>query len=154
MSGSTPPAGDAGRVGRGEALLSSAFVSLLETLVHDFDVVELLDRLAGTCCDLFPDVTAGLLLRDRNDRLQVAAASTEETRLLALLALQSDEGPCLDCFHSSSQVTVADLGDDPRWPRFAARARQAGYRAVHALPLRLRSDTIGALLRPAPRRSP
>ena len=32
-----------------------------------------------------------------------------------------------------------------RWPRFAAHAVQAGYGAVHALPLRLRARTIGAL---------
>jgi len=32
-----------------------------------------------------------------------------------------------------------------RWPIFAAHARAAGYRGVHALPMRLRSDVIGTL---------
>jgi hypothetical protein len=75
----------------------------------------------------------------------VVSASTAQAHLVELFQVQTSEGPCLDCFHSSSQVTATDLSEDRRWPRFAARARQAGYRAVHALPLRLRSDTIGAL---------
>jgi GAF domain-containing protein len=59
--------------------------------------------------------------------------------------LQANEGPCLDCFRTSQQVISADLGHEPRWPRFVEHASQAGYRAVHALPLRLRSETIGGL---------
>lgn len=35
--------------------------------------------------------------------------------------------------------------DRARWPRFVPAVLQEGYRAVHALPLRLRGDTIGAL---------
>ena len=32
-----------------------------------------------------------------------------------------------------------------QWPRFAATAIKAGFRSVNALPMRLRSDIIGAL---------
>jgi len=31
------------------------------------------------------------------------------------------------------------------WPRFAPRATAAGFRSVHAFPLRLRNDVIGAV---------
>ena len=74
------------------------------------------------------------------------AASSEQTRLLELLEIQTDEGPCPDCFHSGKPVAVPDLstaGD--RWPVFAAQAREIGFASVHAVPMRLRGDVIGAL---------
>jgi GAF domain-containing protein len=67
-------------------------------------------------------------------------------RLLELFELQSQEGPCLDCYNTGEPVVNADLGgDDPRWPQFAQRATAAGFRSVHALPMRLRGAIVGAL---------
>jgi GAF domain-containing protein len=73
------------------------------------------------------------------------AASSEAARLLELFQLQSDQGPCLDCFRSGRPVTATDLSADQRWPRFAAAAGQAGFSAVQAVPMRLRDQVIGAL---------
>jgi transcriptional regulator with GAF, ATPase, and Fis domain len=76
----------------------------------------------------------------------VVAASSEAARLLELFQLQSDQGPCLDCFRSGQPVTATDLAiETRRWPRFAPAARQAGFAAVQALPMRLRDQVIGAL---------
>jgi len=89
---------------------------------------------------------AGVLLTDQRGTLQVVAASTEQTRLLELLQLQTDQGPCPECFHTGRPIAVADLATaTSRWSRFAAQARQIGFASVHALPMRLRTDVIGAL---------
>jgi GAF domain-containing protein len=134
--------------------LAEAFVILADTLVADYDVIDLLDRLSNECVALLPVDAAGLLLSDQRGALQVVSSSAEQAHLMDLLQVQTREGPCLDCFRSSRQVTAPDLSADGRWPRFAVHAQQAGYRAVHALPLRLRSETIGALnlfgVRPGP----
>ena len=122
------------------------FIELTDTLVVDFDIIEFLDRLAGRCAEVLDVTACGILLVDHNGRLNLVAASTEQARLLELSQLQNSEGPCLDAFHTGRPVLRADLTDgEGRWPRFSAAAVEAGFTAVHALPMRLRSETLGAV---------
>jgi GAF domain-containing protein len=88
----------------------------------------------------------GLILAGPGRRLRFMAASNLTGRELELLQLQSSEGPCLDCFNSGEPVVNADLERArDRWPTFAPAALAAGFQSVHAFPLRLRRETIGAL---------
>jgi len=130
-----------------ETLLIRAFVELADTLVDGYDVIDLLDRLAGHCVELLAADAAGILLADGQQNLRVVASTNEQTEWMELLQLQSDEGPCVDCFRSAAGVSVVDLAEAAgRWPRFAAAlADRESYRSVHALPLRLRGEPIGAL---------
>lgn len=126
--------------------VTRAFVSLANSLVDGFDVVDLLDGLTTDCARLLDVESAGLLLADARGVLHVVAASTERTRNLELLQLQREQGPCLDCFHQGAPVSVADLREaTTRWPRFASAATQAGFSSVHALPMRLRDTVLGTL---------
>jgi GAF domain-containing protein len=128
-----------------ETELARTFVALADTLVADFDVVELLQRLVEETVRLLDSAEAGLLMADSHGRLLVLASTSEQTRLLELFQLQADVGPCLECYSTGRPVLVADLErDGQRWPVFTAEALEAGYRSVHALPMRLRSETIGA----------
>jgi GAF domain-containing protein len=122
------------------------FVTLADTLVTDFDVADLFHDLAGACVELLEVTAAGLMLVDASGRLRVMSSSSERSRLLELLEIQNDEGPCLDCHREGRPVLVANLAAQRgRWPSFAEEAMRVGFGAVYALPLRLRSDTIGAL---------
>ncbi len=81
---------------------------------------------------------AGLMLAGPDGELRVMASSSEAMRVLELFELQSQEGPCLDCYRSGRPVTDEDLASvTSRWPLFAAEALAAGFRSVQALPLRL-----------------
>jgi GAF domain-containing protein len=126
-------------------LLSETFVELTDTMVADFDVIDFLHLLTERSARLLDVTAVGLLLADPRGELRVVAASSEAARLLELLQLEGDQGPCLDCFRSGTPVTSADLGVDERWPQFAVSARLAGFAAVQALPMRLRDQVIGAL---------
>jgi transcriptional regulator with GAF, ATPase, and Fis domain len=127
-------------------LLSETFVELTDTMVADFDVIDFLHVLTDRSVQLLDVSAAGLLLADPRGELRVVAASSEAARLLELFQLQADQGPCLDCFRSGRPVAAADLGAEAaRWPEFAPAARQAGFGAVQALPMRLRDQVIGAL---------
>jgi GAF domain-containing protein len=135
-------------VGRGrEQLLSRAFVGLADTLVDDYDIIDLLDRLVNYSVELLAADAAGILLADSQRTLRVVASSQEDAEVMELLQLQADQGPCMDCFSIGAPVSVPDLAEAAgRWPVFvAAVAERGAYRSVHALPLRLRSEAIGTL---------
>jgi hypothetical protein len=126
--------------------VTEAFVSLANSLVDDFDVVELLSGLTADCARLLDVASAGVLLADRRRVLHVLAASSEVTRNLELFQLQRDQGPCLDCYHSGTAVTVSDLGrETTRWPLFVEAAGAAGFASVHAVPMRLHDSVLGTL---------
>jgi transcriptional regulator with GAF, ATPase, and Fis domain len=129
-----------------DQLLAKTFVELADNLVADFDLIDFLRLLTDRCVAVLGVSAAGVLLADRNGELRVMAASSEEARLLELFQLQNDEGPCLECFHTGTAVTVRDLSTQAgRWPRFVAQAQRTGFTAVQALPMRLRDDVVGAL---------
>src|ERR1700712_2011378 len=101
-----------------EGALVDTFVRLADTMVADYDVVELLTELSSKCVALFAVDTAGLLVDDGSGRLSVLASSDEDTRLLELFELQADDGPCLECLRTGRPITAADLRRESRWPRF------------------------------------
>ena len=129
-----------------EALLARTLVELADTLVADFDVVELLTLLADRCVELLEVGAAGLMLAGPDGELRVMASSSEAMRVLELFELQSREGPCLECYRSGRPVMDQDLASvTSRWPLFAAETLAAGFCSVQALPLRWRGTVIGAL---------
>lgn len=126
--------------------ITETLVELADTLVLGFDGIDFLHTLTERCVQLLNVDAAGILLVDQQGALNLVAASTEQTRLLELFQLQNEEGPCLDCYHSGKSVACADLSATPqRWPRFAATAREQGFAAVQAVPMRLREQVLGAL---------
>jgi transcriptional regulator with GAF, ATPase, and Fis domain len=130
-----------------EELINRAFVTLADTLVDDYDVIDLLDRLVSVCVELLPADAAGIVLGDARRELRAVAASDQAAQVMELLQLQADEGPCLDCFQTATSISVADLSQaSDRWPMFVAAVEQrTDFHSVHALPLRLRGRAIGAL---------
>jgi GAF domain-containing protein len=129
-----------------EEWLAQTFVELADTLVADFDLIDFMSVLVERCAELLGSAEVGLALAAARGELRVMASSTERMRALELIEVQNDEGPCRDCLRSGEQVLNQRLADsEDRWPRFTHDAQEAGFKMVHALPLRLRSDVIGAM---------
>jgi GAF domain-containing protein len=130
-----------------ETLLIEAFVGLADTMVDDYDIIDMLDRLVVYSMELLAADAAGILLADVSGNLRVVASSNEQTDWMELMKLQADEGPCVDCVRTGTPVSIADLADAAqRWPRFVAAIQERRpYRSVHALPLRLRGEAVGTL---------
>ncbi|WP_380174386.1 GAF and ANTAR domain-containing protein [Kineococcus sp. DHX-1] len=138
-----------------EADVIGALVGLADSLVADYDPLELLQQLVDDCMRLLDVSAVGLLLAGHSHysrrggqggRLQVAAASSEQMRTLEVIQLHGDQGPCLEAFDSGERVVAGDPAEIERcWADFAADVSAAGFRSVAAVPLRLREQRIGAL---------
>jgi GAF domain-containing protein len=129
-----------------ETRVLDAVVSLVDSLLDDFDVVDLLTELTERCTELLDVEAAGFLLADPLEQLRLLAATSEQARELELFQLQADEGPCVDCYATGQPVSVADIQREiARWPRFVPAAVEAGFASVHAVPMRAAGIVMGAL---------
>ncbi|MFZ0832523.1 MAG: GAF and ANTAR domain-containing protein [Mycobacterium sp.] len=129
-----------------ETQVLAAVVTLVDSLLHDFDVVDLLTELTQHCAGLLDVAAAGFLLADPLEQLHLLAATSEQARELELFQLQASEGPCVECYATGQPVSVADISaEKDRWPQFAAAAHDAGFCSVHALPMRAAGTVLGAL---------
>jgi GAF domain-containing protein len=131
---------------RHEQRLAQVFVELADTLVDDFDMLEFLNTLVERSVELLGISAAGVLLADQKGGVAMAAASSEQARLVELFSVQADDGPCLECVRTGRPVSSPDLAAErDRWPRFGPAASAAGFHAVYAVPMRLRQTVIGSL---------
>ncbi|WP_404200056.1 GAF and ANTAR domain-containing protein [Streptomyces tauricus] len=128
--------------------LARAFLELADTMVAEFDLVSFLHVLTDHVVELAEVTAAGIIMVDAQGRLVDVTASTDTAHRLEEVQIEYGQGPCRDCCYTHEPVGPVYL-DQPqaahRWPRFAPAAREAGFAAVAALPLRLREETIGAL---------
>ena len=126
--------------------VSAAFVRITDTLVADYDVLDLLHALVEVSVDLLDATAAGLLLADPHGELQVLASTSERSQLVEILQLQAGAGPCVECYLTGKPVAVEDIRSlNGKWPEFQTAALSQGFRSVHAVPMRVHGKTIGAM---------
>ena len=142
--GDSGPGGPGDDVAR-EAVLAQAFVRLADTLASDFDVVDFLHGLSKDSVKILQAEAAGVMLADARGGLRLIASSDERMRLLELFEIQSAQGPCLDAYSTGRAVQASAADSRARWPVFASQASGAGFQVMCAVPLRVRTDVIGAL---------
>ena len=129
-----------------EEMIGRTFVELADTLVEGYDLIEFLHVLTERCVVLLGVAEAGVVLADPHGNLRTLASSSERMRHIELIELQSSDGPCLDCWRLGGRIREDGLESNAgRWPRFGPAALDAGFRSVYAIPMRLRSERIGAL---------
>ncbi|QHC60368.1 GAF and ANTAR domain-containing protein [Rathayibacter sp. VKM Ac-2760] len=129
-----------------EQMLLKTLTVVADTLVDDFDVVDFLHDLVDRCAAIFDAVDVGIVLADEHGELVVMASTSERLHLIELLQLSAGSGPCIDSFRTGAVVSAGSAEEiRRRWPDFAALIPDSRYHSVHAVPLRLRRETIGSL---------
>jgi transcriptional regulator with GAF, ATPase, and Fis domain len=129
-----------------EQRVSSAFVALADTYDAEFDALSLFHGLVKHSVSLLDVEAAGVLLEDGRGGLRVMASSSDEADLLEILQLQSESGPCMDCWRDGVPVLATDLErEKERWPELVPFALAFGYRSLYTAPLRLQDRVVGAI---------
>ncbi|GAA4397875.1 GAF and ANTAR domain-containing protein [Tsukamurella soli] len=88
---------------------------------------------------------AGVILVDAMGQLSSPGAPDDVVLRIARIQQELGEGPCVHASFESTTIEVPDTGDEPRWPRFAAAAREAGVGSMLSLCLYVQNDTYGTL---------
>jgi GAF domain-containing protein len=129
-----------------EARIASAFLRASDSLAGGDDMMTRMQVLVEDCTAIFGVEAAGVMLADAQGHLQLFASTSVRLNLVELQQLNVGAGPCLQAFETGAVVPVADIGSSAdSWPGFRAGALQQGYRAVHAIPMRVRDTVIGTL---------
>lgn len=126
--------------------LADTFVSLADTLVDDFDLLDFLGLLAEKASQHLDVAAAGVILTDQRGGWRPTATSEETPELVDLFTAQTHDGPCRESIRTRAPVSSSNLAEQgQRWPAFAERATRAGYQAAAAVPMRSRGQIIGSL---------
>jgi diguanylate cyclase (GGDEF)-like protein len=128
-----------------EQQLSHVLSEFARTLVTDFPIQGILDHLVQRIVDVLPITAAGVTLISPGMDPRYVAASDESALRFEQLQTELGEGPCVAAYRTGDAVAVADLREDPRFPKFGPRAFDAGLAAVFTFPLRSGSEQLGAL---------
>jgi GAF domain-containing protein len=129
-----------------EERINIAFVAVADTLIADYDVIDLLHTLVEQCTALLDTQAGGLVLADANGDLQVVASTSEGADFVEVMQLAAGSGPCIECFHTGVAVAIGDIAKDAsQWPEFQKAALEQGFLSVYATPLRLRGQILGSM---------
>ena len=128
-----------------EQQLSSVLSEFARSLVTDFPIQAILDHLVQRIVVVLPITAAGVTLISPDTDPRYVAASDESASRFEKLQTELGEGPCLAAYRTGEAVVVPDLRDEPRFPKFAPRALEAGLGAVFTFPLRDGDEQLGAL---------
>ena len=128
-----------------EEQLSDVLSEFARTMVTEFPIQGILDRLVGRIVDVLPITAAGVTLISAGKDPRYVAASNGSALRFEQLQTELGEGPCIEAYQTGEAVAVPDLRAEHRFARFASRAVTEGLAAVFTFPLRDGDAQLGAL---------
>jgi hypothetical protein len=125
--------------------LAGLLHELSARLLSAGDLTRALERLAAFTAGALPGVLrcSAALIADGEPLTR--AASGPHAQALDDRQYAAGSGPGLEAARTRALVTTRDLTCDARWPDLAECARDAGVRAVAAIPLDVARSSVGAL---------
>jgi diguanylate cyclase (GGDEF)-like protein len=125
--------------------LSEVLSDFARTMITDFPIESILDRLVSRIVDVLPVTAAGVTLIAPGADPQYIAASNGSALRFEQLQTGLGQGPCVAAYESGHAVAMPDLRTDDRFPAFSMTAVEAGLAAVFTFPLNHGDRRLGAL---------
>ena len=123
-----------------------SLVEMADTLVEDYDVVDLLTGVADRCVHLLGVSAAGVMLASPRAAWGWWPPPARRCACWNCSSSRSKKAPAWMPSAPARPVGHENLdAGSGRWPSFSAAALRAGFASASALPLRLREVTLGAL---------
>ncbi len=140
-----PSAQDTGSTD-GQDELAMRLSALARDLQRQEDPHDTLLGVVRAAVELIPGVEEGsisVVLGRREVRSEVP--SGELPRAVDAVQNEVGQGPCLDAAFKQQTVRVTNMSREQRWPKFAARALEAGAASMLSFQLYVEGDNLGAL---------
>jgi diguanylate cyclase (GGDEF)-like protein len=128
-----------------ERQLSGVLSEFARTMVTDFSIQDILERLVERIVEIFPITGAGVTLISETEQPRYVAASDDAALRFEQLQSELGEGPCLAAYRTGTAISVENLAQENRFVLFAPRAVREGLAAVFTFPLRHGDRQMGAL---------
>jgi diguanylate cyclase (GGDEF)-like protein len=125
--------------------LSDVLGEFAHTMVTDFPIQEILDRLVTRIVDVMPVTAAGVTVISPGVEPRYVAASDRFSLRYEQLQSELREGPSLATYHSGDAIAVPDLTADNRFGAFASQALAVGLAAMFTFPLHHEGMMLGTL---------
>jgi diguanylate cyclase (GGDEF)-like protein len=125
--------------------LSGVLTEFAQTMVTDFPIQGILDRLVERIVEVMPVTAAGVTLIASDLQPRYIAASDQSALRYEELQTLVSKGPGVAAYETGEAISVPDLRAERRFPEFVPRALTAGLAAVFSFPLRHGAMRLGAL---------
>lgn len=125
--------------------LATVLGEFARTMLSDFPIQTVLDRLVRRIVDILPIDAAAISLMSLNTDPRIIAGSDASATRYEYLQTVLGEGPCIATYESNRQIVIPDLTEEDRFPRYTQQALADGLRAVFTFPLRHEGEPLGVL---------
>jgi len=125
--------------------LAEVLGEFARTMLTDFPIQAILDRLVERIVDVLPVTAAGVTLISEATEPRYVSASNAAALTLEKLQSSLGQGPGVSAYEAGEAVTVPDLAVNAQFPDFVTSAATAGVAAVFAFPMRHNDGRLGAL---------
>ncbi|WP_072803563.1 GAF and ANTAR domain-containing protein [Rhodococcoides yunnanense] len=105
-----------------------------------------LDEILRTAIELIEGAVSGCITTLTNGERTVVASTDELAETLCRRQYELGEGPIPTEVRHFDVVVAEDLGVEKRWPQFASKAVDQGFRSLAAFKLFTNGDDVGALV--------